>query len=97
MNFARTTHTTRTARTTHTTRTVRTVRTTPPRPVDVAEVFPELAPSARPAIRLHPRAGGAFGVGEFGGGGPLLWPAEEPWPHCDGPTHPEHPHTDLIQ
>ncbi|MCX5077911.1 hypothetical protein ACWGCI_17265 [Streptomyces sp. NPDC054949] len=59
------------------------VRTTPPRPVDVAAVFPELAPLARSAIRLHPRAGlpSAF---ESSVGGPLLWPADEPWPHCDG-------------
>ncbi|MFF9331350.1 hypothetical protein [Streptomyces albogriseolus] len=57
------------------------VRTTPPRPVDVTAVFPELAPLARPAIRLHPRPGSPS-VGESSVGGPLLWPAEEPWPHC---------------
>ena len=32
-------------------------RTTPPRPVDVAAVLPKLAPMARTATRLHPRAG----------------------------------------
>lgn len=58
------------------------VRTTPPRPVDVTTVFPELAPLARPAIRLHPRPGSPS-VGESSVGGPLLWPAEEPWPHCE--------------
>jgi hypothetical protein len=58
------------------------VRTTPLRPVDVTAVFPELAPLARAAIRLHPRAG-APSVGESSVGGPLLWPAEEPWPHCE--------------
>ncbi|MFE9815918.1 hypothetical protein [Streptomyces sp. NBC_00236] len=58
------------------------VRTTPPRPVDVTAVFPELAPLARPAIRLHPRPGSPS-VGESSVGGPLLWPAEEPWPHCE--------------
>ncbi|MBZ9644604.1 hypothetical protein [Streptomyces sp. PSKA30] len=62
------------------------VRTTPPRPVDVAAVFPELAPLARAAIRLHPRAGSPS-VFESSVGGPLLWPAEEPWPHCNG-SHP---------
>ncbi|MFJ7043005.1 hypothetical protein ACIQVC_06320 [Streptomyces sp. NPDC101112] len=62
------------------------VRTTPPRPVDVAAVFPELAPSARPAIRLHPRAGSPS-VRDSSVGGPLLWPAEEPWPHCEA-RHP---------
>ncbi|MGW2679191.1 hypothetical protein [Streptomyces sp. NPDC001436] len=61
-------------------------RITPPRPVDVAALFPELAPLARPAIRLHPRPGSPS-VSESSVGGPLLWPADEPWPHCDGP-HP---------
>ncbi|MFC8391992.1 hypothetical protein [Streptomyces sp. NPDC057238] len=58
------------------------VRTTPPRPVEVTAVFPELAPLARPAIRLHPRPGSPS-VGDSSVGGPLLWPAEEPWPHCE--------------
>ncbi|MGW5868813.1 hypothetical protein ACWFRJ_42480 [Streptomyces sp. NPDC055239] len=58
------------------------VRTTPPRPVDVTAVFPELASSARPAIRLHPRPGSPS-VRESSVGGPLLWPVEEPWPHCE--------------
>ncbi|MGV9454997.1 hypothetical protein [Streptomyces sp. NPDC003635] len=62
------------------------VRTTPPRPVDVATVFPELAGLAREAIRLHPRAGVPTAY-ESSVGGPLLWPAEEPWPHCDA-SHP---------
>jgi hypothetical protein len=56
---------------------------TPPRPVDVAAVFPELAGQERPTVRLHPRRGRpdprASSVG-----GPLLWPAAEPWPRCDG-------------
>ncbi|GAA2294798.1 hypothetical protein GCM10010234_40540 [Streptomyces hawaiiensis] len=58
------------------------VRTTPPRPVEVTAVFPELAPLARPAIRLHPRPGSPS-VRDSSVGGPLLWPSEEPWPHCD--------------
>ncbi|MFD3624591.1 hypothetical protein ACE1N8_28130 [Streptomyces sp. DSM 116494] len=58
------------------------VRTTPPRPVEVTAVFPELAPLARPAIRLHPRPGSPS-VGDSSVGGPLLWPAGEPWPHCE--------------
>ena len=62
------------------------VRTTPPRPVDVAALFTELAPMARTAIRLHPRPGSPS-VYESSVGGPLLWPAEEPWPHCHD-THP---------
>ncbi|WP_338672614.1 hypothetical protein V1460_17420 [Streptomyces sp. SCSIO 30461] len=58
------------------------VRTTPPRPVQVTAVFPELAPLARPAVRLHPRPGSPS-VGDSSVGGPLLWPAGEPWPHCE--------------
>ncbi|OIJ69777.1 hypothetical protein [Streptomyces mangrovisoli] len=58
------------------------VRTTPPRPVDVSAVFPELAPWARPAMRLHPRPGSPSAE-ESSVGGPLLWPAAEPWPHCE--------------
>ncbi|MFI1189827.1 hypothetical protein [Streptomyces californicus] len=61
---------------------MRLVRTTPPRPVDVTAVFPELAPLARPAMRLHPRHGSPS-VRDSSIGGPLLWPAREPWPHCE--------------
>ncbi|MFD0354150.1 hypothetical protein ACFVHW_10465 [Streptomyces sp. NPDC127110] len=57
-------------------------RITPPRPVDVAALFPQLAPLARPAIRLHPRPGSPTS-NDSSVGGPLLWPADEPWPHCD--------------
>jgi hypothetical protein len=62
-------------------------RTTPPRPVDVAGALPQLAPLARPAVRLHPRPG-APSRGDSSVGGPLLWPAGEPWPYCDGPHDP---------
>ncbi|ANB09366.1 hypothetical protein SAM40697_5410 [Streptomyces ambofaciens] len=58
--------------------------TTPPRPFDVAALFPQLAPMARTATRLHPRAGSPS-PHDSSVGGPLLWPADEPWPHCDGP------------
>ncbi|MGW2615926.1 hypothetical protein [Streptomyces sp. NPDC001500] len=58
--------------------------TTPPRPFDVTAVFPQLAPLARTATRLHPRPG-APTVHDSSVGGPLLWPADEPWPHCDEP------------
>ncbi|MFJ4989263.1 hypothetical protein ACIP9H_36385 [Streptomyces sp. NPDC088732] len=58
------------------------VRTTPPRPIDVAAVFPELAPLARQAVRLHPRPGLPT-VHESSVGGPLLWPVGEDWPACD--------------
>ncbi|GGJ16359.1 hypothetical protein [Streptomyces brasiliensis] len=54
-------------------------RTTPPRPWDVAAELAELAAYARTATRLHPRPG-APGVHDSSVGGPLLWPADEPWP-----------------
>jgi hypothetical protein len=67
------------------------VRTTPPRPFDVAAVFPRLGPLARPAYRLHPRQGSPSPY-ESSVGGPLLWPADQPWPSCDrwheGPPSP---------
>jgi hypothetical protein len=56
-------------------------RTTPPRPVDIAAVFPEIASLARTATRLHPRPG-TPGVRDSSVGGPLLWPSGEPWPVC---------------
>jgi hypothetical protein len=59
-------------------------RTTAPRPVDVAAVFPALAPLARIATRLHPRPRDPS-PHDSSVGGPLLWPTSEPWPHCDGP------------
>ncbi|MEU6438995.1 hypothetical protein [Streptomyces sp. NPDC047046] len=66
-------------------------RTTPPRPLDIAAVFPELAPLARRAIRLHPRPG-APTPSDSSVGGPLLWPARHPWPLCErwheGPRAP---------
>lgn len=56
-------------------------RTTPPRPLDVSSVFPELADMSRTATRLHPRPGSPT-VHESSVGGPLLWPAGEPWASC---------------
>ena len=63
-------------------------RTTAPRPVDVAAVLPQLAPLARTATRLHPRPGSPSAP-DSSVGGPLLWPAGEPWPYCDGPHVPD--------
>ncbi|MBW5251934.1 hypothetical protein JGS39_23525 [Streptomyces sp. P01-B04] len=57
---------------------------TPPRPLDVTALFPRLAPLARTATRLHPRPGSPT-MHDSSVGGPLLWPADEPWPHCPGP------------
>ncbi|MFF1922177.1 hypothetical protein ACFVW8_16615 [Streptomyces sp. NPDC058221] len=56
-------------------------RTTPPRPLDVEALFPELAAFRGTTTRLHPRPGSpdpsASSVG-----GPMLWPTDEPWPVC---------------
>ncbi|MFI6284492.1 hypothetical protein ACIBCM_06995 [Streptomyces sp. NPDC051018] len=60
------------------------IPTTPPRPLDVTAIFPRLAPLARTATRLHPRPGSPSPY-DSSVGGPLLWPADEPWPHCGGP------------
>lgn len=56
--------------------------TTPPRPLDVTTLFPQLAPLARTATRLHPRPASPT-PNDSSVGGPLLWPAHEPWPHCE--------------
>lgn len=61
-------------------------RTTPPRPLDVEALFPGLAAHRRTATRLHPRPG-TPAVADSSVGGPLLWPADEPWPVCTEP-HP---------
>ncbi|MFG3040950.1 hypothetical protein ACGFYZ_29025 [Streptomyces sp. NPDC048330] len=57
-------------------------RTTPARPVDVEALFPELAAHRGTTTRLHPRRGRP-GVRDSHIGGPMLWPADEPWPTCD--------------
>ncbi|OKK06204.1 hypothetical protein AMK26_09095 [Streptomyces sp. CB03234] len=62
--------------------------TTPPRPFDITALFPQMAPLARKATRLHPRPGLPT-VQDSSVGGPLLWPADEPWPYCDEP-HDRH-------
>ncbi|MFF0413398.1 hypothetical protein ACFYUY_23540 [Kitasatospora sp. NPDC004745] len=69
------------------------VRVTPPRRVDIAAVFPELVSLARQTVRLHPRLGEPT-VHDSSVGGPLLWPAGEPWPVCVG-AHPEESEGDL--
>ncbi|KOX25485.1 MULTISPECIES: hypothetical protein [unclassified Streptomyces] len=57
-------------------------RTTPPRPLDVEALFPELAAFRGTTTRLHPRPG-TPDPSVSSVGGPLLWPADEPWPVCD--------------
>ncbi|MFJ3794178.1 hypothetical protein [Kitasatospora sp. NPDC090091] len=56
-------------------------RTTPPRPLDVEALFPDLAAYRGTTTRLHP-CPGTPGVADSSVGGPLLWPADEPWPVC---------------
>ncbi|MEV7283306.1 hypothetical protein AB0O01_01845 [Streptomyces sp. NPDC093252] len=55
-------------------------------PFDMASRIPELAPLARESVLLYPRAG-APGVRDSSLGGPLLWPAGEPWPMCAESGH----------
>ncbi|MFJ2762591.1 hypothetical protein [Streptomyces prasinus] len=59
-------------------------RTTPPRPLDVEALFPESAAHRGTTTRLHPRPGRP-GAADSSVGGPLLWPADEPWPVCTEP------------
>lgn len=54
----------------------------------ILAAVPGLAPYARPAVVLHPTQG-APGLHESSVAGPLLWPADEPWPHCSVPDERE--------
>ncbi|MFJ8042258.1 DUF1963 domain-containing protein [Kitasatospora sp. NPDC096147] len=67
---------------------------TPSRPLDVERLFPEVVPHRRRAVRLHPRAGSP-GRRDSSVGGPLLWPADEPWPLC--PEHSGSPMVAVVQ
>ncbi|MGW4893599.1 hypothetical protein ACWEQL_15255 [Kitasatospora sp. NPDC004240] len=69
-------------------------RRTPPRPLDVERLFPEVAGLRREAVRLHPRAGSPTSR-DSSVGGPLLWPAAEPWPTC--PEHFGSPMVGVVQ
>ncbi|MFR9797770.1 hypothetical protein ACL02U_17965 [Streptomyces sp. MS06] len=50
----------------------------------ILAALPALAPHARPAVVLAPTPG-APGPQHSSVAGPLLWPADEPWPHCSLP------------
>ena len=54
---------------------------TPRPPLDITTVFPELAGLAKTTFRLHPRPGQPA-MQDSSVGGPLLWPADQPWPAC---------------
>ncbi|MFE2292597.1 hypothetical protein [Streptomyces sp. NPDC059452] len=58
----------------------------PPAPFDVESLIPELAGLGRESTLLYPRRGEP-GVRDSSIGGPLLWPADEPWPLCAEPGH----------
>jgi hypothetical protein len=57
-------------------------RTTPPPRDDVTALFPGLSAYAVTATRLHPRRGRPQRRRSHVGG-PLWWPAGEPWPTCE--------------
>lgn len=55
--------------------------------LDITLLFSELLEHSATATRLHPRPG-APSTADSSVGGPLLWPADEPWPVCtDGDHH----------
>ncbi|MGW0134114.1 DUF1963 domain-containing protein [Streptomyces sp. NPDC003299] len=55
-------------------------------PYDLDDLVPELAGLGRRTTLLLPKSGSP-GVRESSLGGPLLWPADEPWPTCGQPGH----------
>ncbi|MEU6075630.1 hypothetical protein [Micromonospora sp. NPDC047074] len=57
---------------------------TPSLSPDVFARYPGLENLGRTATRLHPRPGSVTAAGSHVGG-PLRWPADEPWPTCDLP------------
>lgn len=61
-------------------------RKLPPPLFDMAELIPEFAGFAKETILLYPRSGEP-GVRDSSMGGPLLWPADEPWPYCAQAGH----------
>ncbi|GLY74611.1 hypothetical protein Airi01_028780 [Actinoallomurus iriomotensis] len=63
-------------------------RTTEAPPLDMAEAVPGLGAYARTVVRLHPRPG-TPDISSSHIGGPVLWPADEPWPHCSDPKYSE--------
>ncbi|MGV9315101.1 hypothetical protein ACWDR0_23405 [Streptomyces sp. NPDC003691] len=58
----------------------------PPLPFDVPSLIPEFVGLERETTLLYPRSGEP-GVRSSSIGGPLLWPADEPWPVCGEPGH----------
>ncbi|WP_258024823.1 hypothetical protein [Streptomyces bambusae] len=54
----------------------------------ILAAVPALAPYARPAVVLYPTQGEP-GLNDSSIAGPLLWPVDEPWPHCSVPDELE--------
>ncbi|MEU6218703.1 hypothetical protein ABZ845_14460 [Streptomyces sp. NPDC047022] len=52
--------------------------------------LPGLASLARTVVGLRPRRGEP-GIRDSHVGGPMLWPADEPWPHCADGDHGREP------
>lgn len=57
--------------------------TTPPRPVNLLGLFPEVKPLQRITLRLHPGYSDEPPADASKLGGRFLWPADEPWPTCE--------------
>ncbi|WP_033333089.1 MULTISPECIES: DUF1963 domain-containing protein [Streptomyces] len=62
-----------------------------PTPAELVAAVPGLAPYLRPATLLRPYAATPAPQASRIGG-PALWPADQPWPHCTA-GHPEEEHT----
>ncbi|HEX8864846.1 MAG TPA: DUF1963 domain-containing protein [Lentzea sp.] len=56
------------------------------RPTDGGREIPGIDEWARPVVELNPSIGEPT-TADSHIGGPMLWPHDEPWPHCDGATH----------
>ncbi|MFE5211188.1 hypothetical protein [Streptomyces sp. NPDC056600] len=54
----------------------------------IVTAVPGLAPYARPAVVLHPTER-APALHDSSIAGPMLWAADEPWPHCSVPDERE--------
>jgi hypothetical protein len=55
---------------------------TPPAPIEIVHVFPELLGREKVTVRLHPRPAPDPGLSASKMGGLFLWPTPEPWPTC---------------
>ncbi|WP_394613628.1 hypothetical protein JNUCC0626_27350 [Lentzea sp. JNUCC 0626] len=56
------------------------------KPTDNGREIPWIDDWLRPVVRLH-QSPGTPARADSHSGGPMLWPSDEPWPHCDGSSH----------